>query len=328
MHHRNCIAALIALTIIPMEMTWAAQNGRDPAGAYPSHPIRLVVPSSPGGGTDITARLIAAKLTEQLGQQVIVDNRSGAANLIGAEVVKRAPPDGYTLLAFAATLSSDAGTHKSLPYDLVRDFTQISETTTLPYLAVVNSAVPAQSIKELIALAKAKPGSVSYGSSGIGGLSHLAGALLAMQSGTDLLHVPYKGGAPALSDVLAGQITMLFSSPLQASQHLKSGRIRALAATTKNRLKSMPNLPTMIESGIPGYEVDVWNGIMGPAGVPPPIVNKIYAESRRALEAVKGQLAADGSEVIASTPAEFAIFLKADIAKWRKTAEFIGLRLD
>ncbi len=324
-----CGLKQIAHISIVLCTAWvAAAHAADIKSAYPVRPIRLVVPSSPGGGTDITARLIASKLTESLGQQVVVDNRSGAANLIGAEVVARSTPDGYTLLAFAATLSADAGTHRNLGYDLVKDFTPVMQTTSLPYLAVVNSSVPAQSIKELVALAKAKPNSISYASSGIGGLSHLSGALLAMITQTEMLHVPYKGGAPALADVIAGQVTLLFSSPLQASAQLRSGRLRPLAVSTKARLKTMPNLPTMIEAGVPGYEVDVWNGIIGPKGMPAPIVDKIYRETTRALDQVKAQLAVDGSEVIASPPETFAVFLKNDIAKWRKTADYIGLRLE
>jgi len=305
-----------------------AQSGRGEGSDYPSRPIRLIVPSSPGGGTDITARMIAAALTTGFGQQVIVDNRSGATGNIGAVVAAKATPDGYTLLTFANTLTADAGSRRNLPYDLVKDFTPITQTSSLPYMLIIHPSLPARSLKELVALAKAKPGIVSYASSGIGGLSHLAGGLLGMLTHADFLHVPYKGGAPALTDLLAGQVNMLFSTPLQAAAHLRSGKLLALAVTTKTRLKTHSDVPTLIEAGVPGYEVNVWNGMVAPAGLPASIVRKIYAETLRALETIKPQLAKDGSETVGSTPAAFAAFIKEDIAKWRKTADFIGLRLD
>ena len=286
------------------------------------------MPSSPGGGTDITARMIAARLTERLGQQVIIDNRPGAAGSIGAELAARAEPDGHTLLAFAATAVATAATRKNLPYDLTRDFTPVTQTTSLPYLLVTQPSPAMKTMNDLVAFARSKPGSLTYGSSGTGGLSHLAGALLAQIAGINLVHVPYKGGAPALTDVLAGRITMLFSSPLQAGTHLRSGKLRALAVTTRTRLATMPELPTMIEAGLPDYEVNVWNGIIGPAGIPAAIVNKLQSETAQVLRGLQQQLAKSGSEVVASPPGAFGAYIKSEVSKWRKTVAHIGLRLE
>ena len=309
---------------------WTASGAAAEAAPanYPARPIRFIVPSSPGGGTDITARLIAARLTERLGQQVIIDNRPGAAGSIGTELAARAAPDGHSLLAFAATAVATAATRKNLPYDLTRDFTPVTQTTSLPYLLVTHQSLAVKTVNDLVALARAKPGSLTYGSSGTGGLSHLAGGLLAQLTDTNLVHVPYKGGATALADVLAGRISMLFSSPLQAGTHLRSGKLRALAVTTRTRLSRMPELPTMIEAGLPNYEVNVWNGIIGPAGIPGAIVNKLFLETAQVLQGLKGPLAADGSEVVASPPHAFGVYIKSEVAKWRKTVEQIGLRLE
>jgi len=221
------------------------------AQPYPTKPIRLIVPFAPGGGTDITARAIALKLTEAWGQTVVPDNRTGANGTIGVDIAAKSAPDGYTLTMISSSHSVNVSLYKKLPYDLIRDLSPITQATTQPYALVVHPSVPAKSVKELIALAKAKPGTLNYGSSGTGGLSHLSGALFSSLAGITITHIPYKGGAPAMTDVIAGQIQMLFSTILQSHAHIKAGRLRPLAVTTVKRSAAAPELPTMREAGAP-----------------------------------------------------------------------------
>lgn len=320
----------VAGVVLCVDLAWAAaaQPARDAVREYPSRPIRLIVPFTPGGGTDITARLVAEKLTERLGQQVIVDNRPGAAGNIGAELAARATPDGYTLLAITASITVNPAIHRKLSYDLTKDFAPITQTTSLPYTLVVNAGLPARSVKELIALARSRPNGLTYGSSGIGGLSHLSGGLLAALTHSNLLHVPYKGGAAALADVLSGQIDMLFSTPLQAGPHLRSGKLRGLAVTTRTRSTALPHLPTMVEAGVPGYDVNQWNGLLATGGTPAAIVARLHAETVRALQEIKERLASDGSEVVGGTPEALGAHVRAEIAKWKKLVQQIGIRAE
>jgi len=303
-----------------------AQPARDANREYPSRPIRLIVPFVPGGGTDITARLVAERLTEALGQQVIIDNRPGAGGNIAGALAAQSAPDGHTLFAMGASATVNAAIYTKLSYDLVRDFSPITQTTSLPYTLVVNPSVPARSIKELIALARAKPLAVSFGSNGIGGLGHLSGELLATLTQCRLLHVPYKGGAQALADLLAGQVNMLFSTPLQAAPHVRSGKLRMLAVTTRSRSKFMPDVPTMIEAGVPGYEITTWNALITVRGTPAPIIARLHKETVRALDAVKDRLAKDGTEAVGGTPEELGALMRTDIARWRKLAQQIGIK--
>jgi tripartite-type tricarboxylate transporter receptor subunit TctC len=303
-----------------------------PAGAatYPSKPIRLIVPFAPGGGSDITARYLANKLNEAWGQPVIADNRAGANGTIAIDTCAKAPPDGYTLTTMSATHAVNVSLYSNLPYNLTRDLAFVTQTTTQPYALVIYPGLPAKSVKELIALAKAKPGALNYGSSGTGGLSHLAGALLDSMTGTKTVHIPYKGGAPAMTDVIAGQIQMLFSSVLQSHAHIKSGRLRALAVTTPKRVKAEPDLPTMQEAGVPGYEVTQWYGILAPAKTPQPIIAKLNAELVRILgtrEAAE-RLAADGSEPVGTTSEQFAEHVRTEVAKWSKVVKEAGIRVE
>jgi tripartite-type tricarboxylate transporter receptor subunit TctC len=290
------------------------------AADYPTKPIRLIVPFAPGGGTDLTARAIAQKLTEAWGQPVIVDNRPGANGTIGVEMAARSAPDGYTLTMITSSHSVNVSLYKNLPYDLIRDLAPITQATTQPYVLVTNPSLPVKSVAELIALAKAKPGALNYGSSGIGGLSHLSGALFAALAHIRITHIPYKGGAPAMAEVISGQIDMLFSTLLQSHAQIEAGKLRPLAVTTSRRSPAAPQLPTMIEAGVPGFQVAGWYGVLAPAGTPPAIIAKLNKEIVRILHLpeVREHLAADGSEPVGSTPDEFAAHIKSEVSKWRQ----------
>jgi tripartite-type tricarboxylate transporter receptor subunit TctC len=310
----------------------AAYSVAVPAHAqnYPIKPIRLIIPFAPGGGTDLTARAIAMKLTEAWGHTVVPDNRAGANGTIAVDIATKSPPDGYTLTMISSSHSVNSSLYKSLPYDLVRDLAPITQATSQPYALVIHPSVQAKSVKELIALAKAKPDTMTYGSSGLGGLSHLSGALFSSLAGIKLIHVPYKGGNPALNDVVGGQIQMLFSTLLQADTQLKAGRVRALAVTTKKRSTAAPELPTMQEAGVAGYEVAGWYGVLAPAKTPRPIIDKLNTEIVRILHSpdVQNRLAADGSEAVGSTPEQFGNHIKSEVAKWGKVIREAGIKAE
>ena len=310
----------------------AAYSVAVPAHAqnYPIKPIRLIIPFAPGGGTDLTARAIAMKLTEAWGHTVVPDNRAGANGTIAVDIATKSPPDGYTLTMISPSHSVNSSLYKSLPYDLVRDLAPITQATSQPYALVIHPSVQAKSVKELIALAKAKPDTMTYGSSGLGGLSHLSGALFSSLAGIKLIHVPYKGGNPALNDVVGGQIQMLFSTLLQADTQLKAGRVRALAVTTKKRSTAAPELPTMQEAGVAGYEVAGWYGVLAPAKTPRPIIDKLNTEIVRILHSpdVQNRLAADGSEAVGSTPEQFGNHIKSEVAKWGKVIREAGIKAE
>ena len=310
----------------------AAYSVAVPAHAqnYPIKPIRLIIPFAPGGGTDLTARAIAMKLTEAWGHTVVPDNRAGANGTIAVDIATKSPPDGYTLTMISSSHSVNSSLYKSLPYDLVRDLAPITKATSQPYALVIHPSVQAKSVKELIALAKAKPDTMTYGSSGLGGLSHLSGALFSSLAGIKLIHVPYKGGNPALNDVVGGQIQMLFSTLLQADTQLKAGRVRALAVTTKKRSTAAPELPTMQEAGVAGYEVAGWYGVLAPAKTPRPIIDKLNTEIVRILHSpdVQNRLAADGSEAVGSTPEQFGNHIKSEVAKWGKVIREAGIKAE
>jgi tripartite-type tricarboxylate transporter receptor subunit TctC len=314
-----CTRWLVACAIAVVALSTRALAQDDAAQAYPSKPIRLIVPFVAGGGTDLVARTIARALTETWGQPVIVDNRGGANGTLGVEIAARSPPDGYTLTIISASHSVNVSMYKQQPYDLIRDFAPVTQLTKQPYALVVNPALPVKSVRDLIAFAKAKPDSLNYGSSGIGGLSHLAGALFAALTDVRLTHIPYRGGSPAMEDVIAGRIDLLFSTLLQARPNIAAGRLRPLAVTTAARSPSMPQLPTMIEAGVPGYVVAGWYGLLAPATTPGPIVAKLNKEIVRILHLpdVRAQLENGGSEPVGSTPDEFAAHIAAEIAKWR-----------
>lgn len=301
------------------------------AADYPSRPIYLVVPFAPGGGTDIVGRVIAQKLSEAWGQPVVVENKAGGNGTIGANYVAKSPPDGYRLSMITASHSVNVTLQGSKhPYDLLKDFAPISQVTTQPYVLVVNPKLPVRSVKELIALAGSEPGKLTYGSSGVGGTSHLSGALFCVLANIQLTHVPYRGGEPAMLDVISGQIDMLFSTRLQSRGFVEAGQLRPLAVTTAKRSPATPDLPTMQEAGVPGYVVAGWYGVLGPAGTPPAIVNKLNREIVRIvhLPDVTEKMAADGSEPVGSSPAEFAAHIKSEVEKWRDLIQKTGIRTE
>lgn len=319
--------AAAALLAGACPLTTAAQI--DPAKDYPNKPIRLIVPFVPGAGTDITGRTVAAKLSERWPHQVVVDNRPGAAGSIGVEITAQATPDGYTICLISASHSVNAATNPKLPYDLTRDLQAISQATSLFYVVYVNPSVPAKSVQELVAYAKANPGKLNYGSSGTGGLQHFAGEMFSYLGGVKLVHIPYKGGAAVITDALAGNIQVGFGTLLSTRAHHKAGRLRLLAVSTRARSPSAPELPTVAESGLPGYEVDQWYGLITSAKVPRPIVNKLSVAIAEALKSpdVAQRFGAEGSTPVGSSPEQFSAHIKSEIAKWRKLVKDAGLTL-
>jgi len=297
---------------------------------YPAKPIRIVVPSSPGGGTDILARQLAQKLTERWGQQVVVDNRPGAGQMIGIEFVAKAAPDGYTLVMTATPLAVNTVLYKKVPYDPVRDFAPISQVAAMPNMVVTHPALPVRNIRELIAMAKARPGQLVYASSGIGTGPHLSMELFLSMAAVMMGHVPYKGTGPGMIDTIAGQVPVLMSTLLPPLPHIKTGRLRPLGVTGATRVVSLPDVPTVAESGVPGYEVVGWYGIVAPAHTPREVIVKLHAEIASILKSqeVREKLAADGAEPVGSTPEQFAAFIKSEIDKWGKVVKSAGIQVE
>ena len=296
---------------------------------FPTRPIRFIVPFAPGGGTDIAARIFAANLSQRLSQNVVIDNRPGAAGTIGVEITANAAPDGYTLCLISASHAINSATNANLPYDLGRDVQGVSQITSAFLIVVVHNALPVKSVRELIDYAKANAGKLNYGSSGTGGISHLAGAMFAHMTGTAMVHVPYRGEAAALTDLLAARTQLQFASPLNARPHILGGRLRALAVTAARRSAASPELPTVAEAGVPGYAVEQWYGVVTSPRVPRPAVDKLSAEfavSARAPEVVQ-RLNADGLDAVASKPDEFSRHVRSEIAKWRKLVKDAGIQL-
>ena len=299
------------------------------AQQYPSKPVRFVVPYAAGGATDLIARVIGERLSAHLGQPFVIDNRPGAATLLGAQLVAKAEPDGYTLLmATSTTLAINASLYKNLPYDPVKDFAPISLAIQHPFVLLVDPKLPAHNVKELVALAKAKPGQLAYASGGSGSFPHLAMALFQAMTGIDVIHVPYKGSAPALTDLMGGQVAMIFDNT--ALTYVKSGRIRALAVTTKDRLSVMPDVPTLQEAGVPGYELAAWQGVIAPAGTPRPVVDKLNANIVQLLREPEtiARLTGDGGQIITSTPDQFASYIKSEIGRFAKIVKDSGAKVE
>jgi tripartite-type tricarboxylate transporter receptor subunit TctC len=319
--------------VIAAAVVWAGLPAAHAASAevdkYPTKPIRLIGPFVPGGGTDITARAVAVKLTEKWGQQVIVDNRPGAAGTIGVDLTATAIPDGYTICLISASHSVNSATNPKLPYDLTKDLQGVSQATSLFYILYVHPAVPAKSVQELIAYAKANPAKLNFGSSGTGGLQHLAGEMVNHLAGIKMVHVPYKGGAAAIADALAGNIQVGFGTLLSSRAHYSAGRLRPLAITAAKRSPTSPELPTIAEAGLPGYEVDQWYGIITSSKVPRAIVDKLsaaIAEGVKSPETAQ-RLSAEGSTPVGSTPDQFSAHIRNEIAKWRKLVKEAALEL-
>lgn len=297
---------------------------------YPSRTIRLVVPYVPGGGVDFVGRSLAQKLTESLGQTVFVDNRPGGGTNIGSEFVARSAPDGYTLLVAGVPNSANMALYQKLPYDTLKDFAPIVLVDTAPNLLAVHPSVPAKSVKELIALAKVKRGALTYASAGIGSSNHLSGELFRVMAGIDIVHIPYKGGGAAVTDLLAGQVSMYFGTTPSTLPFVQNGKLRALGVTTAKRTVAAPELPTIAEAGLPGYEQSAWHGLLAAAGTPEPVIAKLNAEVNKLLRSpdVLERFKVQGIDVIGGTPAEFAAYLKQDVAKYAKLVKAANIKID
>ena len=305
--------------------------GDAPAQPYPAKPVRLVAPYPPGGPADILARVIGQPLSESLGQQFVVENRSGANGNIGTDFVAKSPPDGYTiLLGTVGTHAINTSLYSNMPYDNIKDFEPVTLVAMVTIILVVQPAVAANSVRDLIALAKAKPGELTFGSPGDGSPQHLAGELFNTMAGVKMQHVPYKGAVPALNDLLGGRLSMIFSSMPPALPHIKAEKLKALAVTSSVRSPAAPDVPTVAESGLPGFEVINWYGVLAPAGTPKDIVAKLNAEIRKIMNRpdVKDRLAAQGAESVTDTPQEFQAYLKAETQKWAKVVKFSGAHVD
>jgi len=312
---------LIALALV---MTAGAAG----AQTYPTKAVRLVVPFLAGGSTDIVGRTVAQKLSEMWGQQAFVDNRPGGGTTIGTEMVAKAAPDGYTLLVTPAPFTINPSLLTKLPYDALTDFTPITLINTTPLVMVVNPGVPAKNVKELIALAKAKPGKLNFGSSGTGGSNHLAGELFDAMAGVKMVHIPYKGNAGALTDIVGGHLDVVYNGITSAVALIRGGKLRALAVTSLQRSAALPDVPTLNESGLKGFEAVAWNGLSAPAKTPRDVIMKINADVIKIVNSpeLKERLKADGSDPVGNSPEQYAAFLRNEIAKWAKVIKFAGVK--
>lgn len=309
-----------------------AQSASTGSGqAYPDKAVRMVVPFAAGAGSnDIMARLLAQKLSDNFGQQVVVDNRPGASGIIGTDIVAKAQPDGYTVLMMSLTLTVNPSLFKKLPYNTEKDLTPVTAVASAPLMLVTHPSLPVKSVREFIAYAKANPGKLNFGSGGPGTTPHLAGEMLKTMAGIQVIHVPYKGGAPALADLVGGQIQFMCENIPGTLPFVKAGRLRALAITDTKRSPLLPEMPTLDESGLKGYEIVGWNGLFVPAGTPPVVVNKLHAAVVKALALpdVRERLATMGADGIGNTPQQFTAFIKAEIAKWAKVVKDAGIKIE
>jgi tripartite-type tricarboxylate transporter receptor subunit TctC len=306
------LAMLLASCLLSLQIPVWAQP-------YPHKPLRLVVPFPPGAGTDMFARVIANKLGDSMGQEVVVENKAGGGATIGTEFVARSAPDGYTLLISTASHAINPSVYRKLPYDTLKDFVSVTELATVPIVLVVNPSVPAHSVKELVDLAKAAPGKLNIGSSSSGTVFHLAGELFKSMAGIDMVHIPFSGGGPALAALLGGQIDVLFETSLTVQAYAKAGKLRILAVGSEQRVRGMPDVPTLSESGFPGFSAENWYGIYAPAGTPHEIVMKLNHEIVKALSLpdVKERFASQGADLVGNTPEQHTAFLKAEMGKWK-----------
>jgi tripartite-type tricarboxylate transporter receptor subunit TctC len=312
----KCLALTLALALLV-----AASDTR--ADDYPSQPIKLIVPYAPGGGADAVARIVGKRVSETIGQPIVIENRGGAGSIIGTEDVHKADPDGYTLLlGQSGPISINPAVYKELPYDPEKDFTPITMTTAYPYILVVNAKLPVKTLQDFVAMVQAKPGEFNYGSTGVGSANQLVTELFSSKAGLKMVHVPYRGTALAVADLLAGQVTAVFADPVSAPPHIKAGTLRALAVTSKQRSSVAPEVPTIAESGYPSFDAIAWHGILAPAKTPPPITAKLHDQIVAALNdpATKALLEAQAMQTVGDTPEEFAAFIKQDIAVWKAVA--------
>ncbi len=319
-----CLA--VAAGALLLTQTIAAAN----AQAYPSRPIRFIVPFPPGGGNDVVGRIVAQKLNEALGVPVVIDNRGGAGGTIGTDITSKAPPDGHTLLINNISLAVNATLYPKLPYDTLRDLAPVSLLGRQPNILVAHPAVPVNSVKDVLALARAKPGQVIYGSGGVGTAGHLATELFMLMTRTDMVHVPYKGLGPALIDLMGGRVQIVVSTMASALPQVKGGKLKPLAVTTANRSVFFPELPTIAEAGVPGYEFSTWYGLLVPGATQKAIVERLNAETVKVLgtPALKEQFSGQGLEATPSSPAEFGAYLRSEVAKWSKVVKASGAKPD
>jgi len=316
--------AVVALAWAGIAGPAAAQTG------YPAKPIRWIVPWPPGGGADVLSRMLSPKLADALKQQIVIDNRGGAAGNIGAEMAAKSPPDGYTLVfAYSGTHAINPSIYARMPFK-ESDFAPIIWLASVPQVLVVHPSLPVKNVKELVALAKKRPGQLTYGSSGNGAFNHLTGALFANMAKIDIVHVPYKGGGPAAVALLSGEITMILGEPASIVGFVRSGKVRALAVTGEKRALGMPELPTMAEAGIPGYAATSWNGMLAPAGVPAPIIKRLNEEFNRIITEAetRKRMIDNGYEPVGGSPDEFGAHIRAEIAKWAPVVKTTGVRVD
>jgi len=299
--------------------------------SYPSKPIRMIVPSAPGSGPDIMARAIGQKLTEALGQAIVIDDKPGAGGIIGSEAAAKAPPDGYTLImSNAGAHTVNPGLYAKLPYDPVKDFAPVTLVALAPNILIVHPTLPVRNVKDLIALAKAKPGELTFGSGGNGSTAHLSGEMFKTMAGINIVHIPFKGSPAAVIGVIAGQIALAIPNIPPALPHVRSGKLKALAVTTAKRAAGVPDLPTVAEAGLPGYEATAWFGVLAPAATPPQIIARLNAAIVKIAHAreMQERLTAEGADAVGNTPEQFAQIIKSDIAKWAKVIKASGARAD
>ena len=296
---------------------------------YPNRPVRLIIPFPPGGSNDVVGRMIGTQLSDKLGKQVIVDNRAGAGGVIGTEIASKATPDGYTILVISLAHAVNPWLYK-LPYDPIKAFAPIGVMGSGPNVVVVHPDLPVHSIKELVALAKQKPGDLQYASAGVGSFQHLGAELFKLEAGVDILHVPFKGGGPAMIDVVGGHTKVMFSSLVQTTPHIKTGKLRALGVGSKDRSKVLPDVPAVAEAGVPTYEAVNWWGIVAPAGTPQPIIDKLHAALTAAQDSpeVEKQFASEGATVVKKSPAEFGAFMTAEMTKWEQVVKKGGIKAE
>ena len=311
-------------------MSLASTAHAQVTAGYPSRPIRVLVPYPPGGGTDIIARSVTIKLASHLKQQLVIDNRGGGGGNVAHELTARATPDGYTLMVAISALVTNPAVNPRTTYDPLRDFTPLMLIARSPYRVVIFPGLPAKTVQEWVALAKAKPGAMTYGSAGSGSAIHLAVELFRIQTGISMVHVPYKGTGPAITDLIAGQIQMMFAGTLSAAPHVKSGRIRAIGITSLKRRADSPDLPTLAETVAPGYEAGEWFGVFAPSGLPQPLIGLLHGELAKTVNdsELKDRLIAGGVDVVGSTPAELGEIIKRDYAKWSRVVKETGLKPD
>ena len=329
-HYGPQLAVIFAAAAILAVAASSAAFAQTTSANYPIKPIRMVVPFAPGGGTDVIARHLAARMSESLKRQIVVDNRAGANGIVGTEHVANAPTDGYTLLFVSSPHSVNPSLYVKLPYDTVRDFAPVSMAATSPYVLVAHGSLPVRTVKELIALAKARPGQIDYASGGSGSSAHLAAELFNQMAGIKLREIPYKGAGPALTAVLAGQVALVFGNALTVKPHIHSGRLRALGIASPKRSASAPELPTIAESGVPGYSADAVLGVLAPARTPRPIVELLNAEVHKAMRSAEmaEAMKAVGVEAALSTPEAFSQLIEAEIQRWGKVVRALNLKVE